>query len=262
MKQAAGENLLTRAEHISYIAPTFGVDLSANLIRPEYRTRAQVILESLRDRISSGILPTGERLLLRTLSEEFGCSEIPVREALRTLQAEGFINVIPHIGSFVSAPNISELVELTEIRSILEPEATVRAAPHVDAQTLSRLRDLLAQMRKLAQAGASEECGRVNRRFHVCILERSPNQKMISLLKDLWGQADRARLVYRKGPEFLAESMRQHALIVDAIAQKDLSGLRQLVTDHCQYGLNAVRSLAAEAAAGSATAAVAEKGEI
>ena len=60
------------------------------------------------------------------------------------------------------------------------------------------------------------------------------------------------RLVYRKGPEFLVESVRQHADIVDAIARKDYPALRQMVVAHSQYGLNAVRSLAAEAANASA----------
>lgn len=217
-------------------------------IRPDYRTRAQVILEELRDRISAGALAPGERLLLKPISEQFGCSEIPVREALRTLQSEGLINVIPHAGAFVTAPNIDELVQLTEIRSILEPEATVAAAPHIDAEMLVGLRAMLSEMSTLVKQDASEEYGRLNRRFHNFILNRAPNQKLVSLVRDLWGQADRARLVYKKGPKFLDESVRQHEDIVDAIEQKDLATLRQLVAAHSQFGLNAVRSLAAEAA--------------
>ncbi len=195
------------------------------------------------------MLPPGDRLLLRLISEEFGCSEIPVREALRALQAEGLINVIPHVGAFVTAPNIGELVELTEVRSILEPEATVAAAPYITTEMLGLLRDMLAEMSRLIETGASDEYSRLNRRFHNFILERAPNQKLVSLVKDLWGQADRGRLVYQKGPEFLVESVRQHTAIVDAIAQKDYPALRQLVVEHSQYGLSAVRSLAEAAAA-------------
>jgi DNA-binding GntR family transcriptional regulator len=207
-----------------------------------------VILEALRDRISAGVLAPGGRLLLKPISEEFGCSEIPVREALRALQAEGFINVIPHLGAFVTAPNIGELVELTEVRGILEPEATVAAAPYIDAQMLALLRAMLAEMDRLIESGANDEYGRLNRRFHSFILDRAPNQKLVSLVKDLWGQADRGRLVYQKGPQFLVESVRQHTAIVDAIARKDYLALRQLVVEHSQYGLSAVRSLAEAAA--------------
>jgi DNA-binding GntR family transcriptional regulator len=211
-----------------------------------------VILEELRDRISAGALAPGERLLLKPISEEFGCSEIPVREALRALQSEGLINVIPHAGAFVSAPNIDELIELTEIRGILEPEATVAAAPYIGAELMTELRQMLAEMSRLVQQNASEEYGRLNRRFHGVILNKAPNQKLVALVKDLWGQADRARLVYRKGPGFLVESVRQHTQIVDAIAEQDLATLRRLVAAHSQYGLDAVRSLAAEAALGDA----------
>lgn len=222
--------------------------MSVEVVRPDYRTRSQVILEELRDRISSGTLAPGDRLLLKPISEEFGCSEIPVREALRALQSEGLITVIPHTGAFVSAPNIEELVELTEVRSILEPEATVAAAPHIDARTIAQLREMLAQMRRLGKRNAAEEYGRLNRRFHTTILDHAPNQKMVALVKDLWGQADRGRMVYRKGPSFLGESMRQHTQIVDAIEARDAQALRRIVAAHSQYGLNAVRSLAAQAA--------------
>jgi DNA-binding GntR family transcriptional regulator len=222
--------------------------VSIEEISPGYRTMAQVILEDLRDRISAGTLAPGERLRLKPLSEQFGCSEIPVRDALRTLQSAGLINVIPHTGAFVSAPNIDELVQLTEIRSILEPEATMAAAPHIDAEMILRLRAMLSEMSTLVKQGASAEYGRLNRRFHGFILNMSPNKKLVSLVKDMWGQADRARLVYKKGPKFLVESVRQHADIVDAIEQKDSATLRQLVVAHSQFGLNAVRSLAAEAA--------------
>lgn len=229
--------------------------MSLEVIRPDYRTRAQVILEEMRDRISTGVLAPGARLLLKPISEEFGCSEIPVREALRALQAEGLITVIPHTGAFVSAPNIDELVELTEVRSILEPEATVAAAPYIDAVMIAKLRDMLAEMRTLGEQNAAQEYGRLNRRFHTFILDKTPNQKMAALVKDLWGQADRGRLVYKKGPGFLGESMRQHTEIVDAIERKELARLREIVAAHSQYGLNAVRSLAAEAALdGRATA--------
>lgn len=230
--------------------------MSLEVIRPDYRTRAQVILEEMRDRISTGVLAPGARLLLKPISEEFGCSEIPVREALRALQAEGLITVIPHTGAFVSAPNIDELVELTEVRSILEPEATVAAAPHIDAGMVAKLRDMLAEMRILGEQNAAQEYGRLNRRFHTFILDKTPNQKMAALVKDLWGQADRGRLVYKKGPGFLGESMRQHTEIVDAIESKDLARLREIVAAHSQYGLNAVRSLAAEAALDSRATAV------
>lgn len=222
--------------------------MSVAAVPQAYKTRAQIILEELRGRISAGVLAPGERLLLKSIAGQFGCSEIPVREALRSLQSEGLINVIAHSGAFVSAPDIDELVQLTEIRSILEPEAAVAAAPHIDAEMLVVLRAMLSEMSGLVKQDAWEECGRLNRRFHFSILDRTPNIKLVSLIKDLWGQADRARLVYAKGAEFLDESVRQHVDIVDAIEEKDLATVRQMVTAHSQFGLNAVRSLAAKVA--------------
>jgi DNA-binding GntR family transcriptional regulator len=137
------------------------------------------------------------------------------------------------------------------VRSILEPEAMVAAAPHIDAGMIARLREMLSEMRSLTDQNASEDYGRLNRHFHTFILNKAPNKKLVSLVMDLWGQADRGRLVYKKGPGFLDESMRQHTEIVDAIEDKDLARLRRLTASHSQYGLNAVRSLAAELPSGS-----------
>ncbi len=212
--------------------------------RVEHKTKALVVFEDLRRQIASGTLVPGERLLLRSIAQQFSCSEIPVREAFRSLAARGFVELVPHGGAHVSAPKVNEIAELTETRALLEPEATFLAAQLLEDGDLRELDSILVAMAAAAGADARSEYGVLNRRFHDVILARCPNRKLVEIINDLWDRAERGRLVYLKGREFIAESLAQHTEIVRLIRERDFSALRGLSVRHSQFGLAAIRELA------------------
>jgi DNA-binding GntR family transcriptional regulator len=212
--------------------------------RNGFRTKAQIVFDDLQQRIASGELVPGERLLLKSIAQEFGCSEIPVREAFRSLAAAGFVELVPHGGAHVSAPNVQDIVELTEIRALLEPEATCLAAERLGEAALVELEAVLAQMSALGRAKDAPKYGALNRRFHDIILSGCPNRKLAALINDLWDRAERGRLVYLKGSKFLAESLAQHTEMIRLIRKRDFVALRALSVRHSQFGLQAVRDLA------------------
>jgi DNA-binding GntR family transcriptional regulator len=212
--------------------------------RIEFRTKAHIVFDELRQRISAGALIPGERLLLRSIANEFGCSEIPVREAFRSLAAGGFVQLIPHGGAHVSAPNVTEIAELTQIRALLEPEATWLAAQQLDATAIADLDAILIQMAAVASPEHASEYGALNRRFHDGILSHCSNIKLAVMIGDLWDRAERGRLVYLKGASFIADSLAQHTEMVRLIRTRDFDALRELSIRHSQFGLDAVRDLA------------------
>lgn len=215
----------------------------AEVRRLDFRTKAKIVFDGLKDRIVSGGLPPGARLTLKPIAEEFECSEIPVREAFRSLQAAGLIELVPHTGAFVAGIDVEALSELTEIRAILEPEATAAAVGHMDTATLATLRAMLDQMRKFAGRNAAADFGRINRQFHDLILTKCPNRQLAALVGDLWARADRGFLVYRNGAQFLQEALKQHIEILDAIESGDVETVRRRAGEHSRFGLEAVRSL-------------------
>ena len=186
----------------------------------------------------------GERLLLRTIAQQFSCSEIPVREAFRSLAARGFVELVPHGGAHVSAPNVNEIADLTETRALLEPDATFLAAQLLQDGDLRELDSILVAMVAAANADARAEYGALNRRFHDVILARCPNRKLVEIINDLWDRAERGRLVYLKGQEFIEESLAQHTEIVRLIRARDFAALRGLSVRHSQFRLAAIRELA------------------
>jgi DNA-binding GntR family transcriptional regulator len=217
--------------------------------RPEFRTKAQMVFEALRQRIASGLLEPGTRLLLRSVAEEFECSEIPVREAFRSLAAVGMVDLVPHGGAHVSVLRTEDLVELTEIRALLEPEATVTALPHLGAAALAQLERLAKEMEAAAARLDGVAFGRLNRLFHGLIVDHCPNRKLAALINDVWERAERGRAVFRDDAFHLEESVRQHRALLAAIRARAMDDLRRRAEDHSRFGLEAVRRLAESYAA-------------
>lgn len=217
----------------------------------EFRTKSQIVFDEMRRRIVDGMLGPGARLRLKGIAEEFDCSEIPVREAFRSLAAVGLVDLIPHEGAHVSTLRADELVELTEVRALLEPEATATALPRIDAAECEALDMLVADMETAAAAGEGVTFGRLNRRFHARIVSHCPNRKLVALINDLWERAERGRAVFRSDPAHLQESVVQHRELMAAIRAGDTDALRMAATRHSRFGLDAVRRLASarEAAA-------------
>lgn len=208
---------------------------------PDYRTKTQIIVEVVRTRIMSGELVPGERLVIRALANDFHCSDIPVREALRTLASEGLVTIVPHGGACVSKLDGNALIELTEARTLLEPEATIAAARVLPADTLDDLRRLLERLRAAADGGLNADYGRLNRAFHGAILAHCPNRTLAQLIEDLWDRAERGRAVHRIFEGHVGASMAHHEEIVRCIAAGDEDALRAVCLTHSAHGLAAVR---------------------
>jgi DNA-binding GntR family transcriptional regulator len=211
---------------------------------PSYRTKTDIVLETLRARIISGELVPGARLILREIGEEFACSDIPVREAMRALASEGLVAIVPHGGARVTELQADELMELTETRSLLEPRATVLAGMAMPDAAVDALEQILEAMQAVAAGTSGEDYSRLNREFHRTILAHCPNRRLAALIEDLWGKAERGRLVHRIFRGHVDASLAQHAEIVSAIRARDAGRLAAIAELHSAHGFAAVRRLA------------------
>jgi DNA-binding GntR family transcriptional regulator len=220
--------------------------MAADVPLSYYRTKTEIILDQLRQRINSGELVPGQRLVLRVVREEFACSDIPVREAMRALAAEGLVVLAPHEGARVADLRTDELVELTETRALLEPAATVAAGERIAPAEVEALARLADTMRAVSDGREAGDYGRLNRTFHRTLLAACPNRTLAELIEDLWSRAERGRAVHRFLEGHRDTSMQQHDEIVRCLRERDLAGLRAVAEAHSQHGLAAVKRLAAE----------------
>jgi DNA-binding GntR family transcriptional regulator len=203
---------------------------------PSLRER---IATHLREAIVSGDLPAKTRLVEPELARQLGVSRTPLREAIRQLEAEGFLSTIPRMGTFVAEVTARDLEDVYAIRAVLEGLAARQAAEQIDAVSAARLRSLLAE---LAQKTADyREYHKAAGHFHDAVLAASGNQRLQAMYHTLTHQVARLRtlsLAVAQCPEI---SLREHRRIASAIMRGRGPEAERLTRSHVEGALAIVR---------------------
>ncbi|MVU77766.1 FCD domain-containing protein [Nocardia sp. ET3-3] len=199
----------------------------------------QQLCRAIRDDIIRGAYLPGQRLTEDALAESYGVSRVPVREALRTLEAEGFASSRPYAGVFVAALTEEEAADLLEIRARLEPLCASRAAARRTPEQLGRLKELTALGQDAVRAGRLDELARLNSRFHEVLAEASGSTLLSQLIMQLsWKIA----WVYSvELPRRAGDSWREHELICAALEAGDPERAAALVSAHIAQAASAYR---------------------
>lgn len=208
-------------------------------------TLGQQVSVALEQQIVSGVLAPGQRLNADELAQTFGVSRIPVREALRSLNAAGWVEIRPRHGAFVRQRSLRELDDLFHVRSMLEAEAARLAAKHRPASPLEEMQaahdELVVSIREADPVGSAE----ANSRFHRAVADASGNL----VLADITGQlAKRIRWYFATVAKFRAShSAEEHNEILTAISDGDGRIAAKLAREHVTRTYSLVReSLRAE----------------
>ena len=162
----------------------------------ERHSVADRITTSLRDAIRNGTLADGAELNQVALSEHFGVSRVPVREALRALESEGWIAAPTHYRAFVQGLSVERIEQIFDVRSLLEADLIGKAIPHFDAPRLADLRDRCVAMDRMRD---HDGWLAANRSFHRALLEPSGATMIIDLIEQLSAQPERYLRVRRAG---------------------------------------------------------------
>ncbi|MET9486406.1 MULTISPECIES: GntR family transcriptional regulator [unclassified Nocardia] len=203
------------------------------------RMTPQQLCRAIRDDIISGVFAPGQRLTEESLAESYGVSRVPVREALRTLEAEGFASSRPYAGVFVAELTEEEAADLLEIRARLEPLCASRAAVRRTPEQLGRLKELTVLGQDAVHAGRLEELTRLNSRFHEVLAEASGSTLLEQLITQLsWKIA----WVYAvELPRRASDSWHEHEEICAALEAGDPDRAAQVVADHIAHAAYAYR---------------------
>lgn len=180
----------------------------------QYRSKTDLVAAEIRSLISSGELGPGAVLRQRDLAERLGVSPTPVREALRRLEAEGFVVTQPHRGASVVRSEDARLNENALIRAALEGLAAQLAAGRIDDEQLSQIERL---HNELADATDDERRLELNRRLHFAVYSAAGSPVMLAQLRLLWRMLDGGPRVDRP----LEESVAQHAQLIEALRARD-----------------------------------------
>lgn len=209
-------------------------------------TRAAAVGAELRRLILSGELPLGTKLRQVEISERFGVSTTPVREAFTTLAREGLVQQDAHRGVKVILPNQDDLRENYEIRILLEPTATRHAAARIGKPELeelgrqaARMKDASGDLDPLAEEAVRADA---NREFHRIIYDAAGRPRMAELIEQLRNSADvfirlgiaRPPMGYRK------RSAREHAAILKALRAGDGEKAADEVRKHLEHNFEQI----------------------
>jgi DNA-binding GntR family transcriptional regulator len=183
--------------------------------------RSSEIYGELRRRILAGELSPASRLVVRRLAEEFGCSDIPVREALRSLEGDGLIEIAPYRGAQVRVYRPDEVREAYVIRANLEAAATGAAADFIDDGTLAQLDRLVERMDAVLADGDVTAYSALNREFHELVFSACPYRRLHALISNVWDGHVGMVTVMRLNPERFHRSNEEHRGILAALRARD-----------------------------------------
>lgn len=205
--------------------------------------RDQVLAE-LRRRIVDGDYAQGERLTENRLADDFGVSRNPVREALRVVETEGFVEILPRRGAVVATLDETAIKDLFAVREQLETLAAGLAAERATAEDVARLRQLLDDASAATEAEDFDRVAELNSALHLAVIEISGNRWLASLSAAMYHHV---HWVFRLGAAQRApHSWKEHIRVVDAIAAGDREAATAAARDH-------VEAAATAALAGPAT---------
>jgi DNA-binding GntR family transcriptional regulator len=214
-------------------APTLNGNLSRRGRRSiERRSLHRDVADQIRDMIVEGELPPGERVNEGALSEQFGISRTPLREALKVLASEGLVELRPNRGTRVSAITPEEVGELFEAVSGIERMAGELAALRMTERDIERLKALHERMERHYEAGERHEYFRLNQQIHNTVVSLAGNSILEATHASLMVRVRRARYMAIQSPERWHESVQEHRAIMQALEARDSAGAGDLILNH------------------------------
>lgn len=211
-------------------------------IDADYKPLRDRVRDELRQRIIDDVYPPGTRLIETELAARLGVSRLPVREALRALESEGFVRTLPRRGAVVVELTVRDVEELFDVREALEVLASRQAAARATKAELRRVRNALDRARKALDAGDRVALGKANETFHDEILKLSHNTLLQSVLEPLQGRLH--RLLRQTGDPYAL--LDEHTAWFEAIASGDPDLAADHAREHARLNREIVRSLMAE----------------
>lgn len=208
-------------------------DLKMNV--NEYLPLRDVVFKTLREAILKGNLAPGERLMEIQLANQLGVSRTPIREAIRKLELEGLVIMIPRRGAEVARITEKDLKDVLEVRASLEELAISLACERISELSVEALKEALKSFKAAINEGDVTKIAQSDVDFHDIIFAATDNARLIQIVNNLREQMYRYRLEYLKDYTTHDRLYKEHEEIVRAIANRDKALARKLIVEHIYH---------------------------
>lgn len=198
----------------------------------DYKPLREVIFNTLREAIIVGELKPGERLMEVQLAEKMGVSRTPVREAIRKLELEGLVEMLPRKGAHVADLSVKDIMDVLEVRATLDGLASSLSAKRITDDEVKELKHHLAQFINYVEKENLQGSIKKDVEFHDIIYRSSRNDKLIQISNNLREQVQRFRVIYMKDYSSTRELIREHTEICDAISGRNPEAAMECAQRH------------------------------
>ena len=201
------------------------------------------VFQSIRDNILNGTYKEHEELREVDLGKELGVSRTPVREALRQLELEGLVTIIPNKGAFVTGITQKDIQDIYEMRFMLEGLCARWATEHITEEQLEELEEIifLSEFHSRRYASSADQVTELDGRFHRVLYEASQSRMLSHVLTDFHRYSLMARRSSMVSEERARKSIREHKQILRAIRDKDANLAEQLANEHVLHVMQNLR---------------------
>lgn len=198
----------------------------------DYLPLRDVVFNTLRQAILRGELKPGERLMEIQLAERLGVSRTPIREAIRKLELEGLVVMVPRKGAEVASITEKSLRDVLEVRKALEELAVELACKRMTNEEIRKLEQQQLHFREEISSGDITRIAEMDVEFHEMIYVGTKNERLVQLLSNLREQMYRYRMEYIKDKEKRGTLVEEHANIIETIKKHDAGAAREAIRRH------------------------------
>ena len=195
------------------------------------RLLSERISDEIRRAVVAGELAPGSRVRQEELAARFGASRIPVREALRRLESEGLVTLVPNSGAWIARVDVAECIELYRIRERLEPMALAESVPRLADGDVRRLEELAAAVERTTEV---EAFLRLDRDLHLLSYSRAEMPRLLGMIERFWNSTQHYRRAYFKLVERSGHWVidAEHRLMMEAIRRRDGEEAARILHGH------------------------------
>ncbi|QLE85117.1 MULTISPECIES: GntR family transcriptional regulator [Shewanella] len=212
-----------------------------------HKTRTQVVVEVLREKILSGDIAAGEPLRQSALAEELNVSRIPVREALLQLEAEGLVKFEAHKGATATELSVDQVTELFELRALIETDLLAKAIPNLQDEDLLQAEKYLTELETaFKQEDAVSTWSELNTLFHTCLYKPANRPHTLEVVHGLNTNCDRyirLQLLLAGG---IPRAAQDHRDMLSYCKNQQIDEAVELLRAHILHAADAIRDLVAQ----------------
>lgn len=215
------------------------MDLTAQAVQ----TTAGYVYDQIKRKIFEKSLISGQRLPEVAIAKELQVSRTPVREALRRLENEGLVQIIPGWGACLASPTKQEIIDTYEVREELEVMSVRKAARHITPLQICRLQEQIDAEHGTFAARNLEQYLAVNDNFHIIIAESSGNSTLVNYIRNILSRTFVQMIFFESFFDFDTNpSLEEHIALLDALKAHDVEKSIQLMREHVKLSMEALKT--------------------